>query len=146
LSVLSSVSLVNLSPYTALWLSALGKTLLIEVGAGALLLSLLSRRAHTGFSFKPARDLWVLLTATLLTHPPLWFVWPALCRQWRFSYMGYLLTGEALVTLVEALWYAALLSSLKAHFKGHLKGRLLGALALSTALNTLSYTLGLLWT
>jgi hypothetical protein len=140
------VSLVSLSPYAALWLSALGKTLLIEVGAGALLLSLLGKRAHTGLSFKPPRDLWVLTTATLITHPPLWFIWPSLCRQWRLSYMGYLLTGEALVTLIEALWYASLLTPLKAHFEGNLKGRHLGALALSTALNTLSYTLGLLWT
>jgi len=48
-----------------------------------------------------SRRLGVAVTASVLTHPWLWFVLPPLLVP-RLGYTGFVVVGEALVTLVEA--------------------------------------------
>lgn len=104
---------------------------------GLLLLYLLNARERLSSRFIFTRDLVVLLLASSITHPPLWFVLPKLCRQWGVSYEGYVAIGEGLVVLAEALWYRATLRPLG--------GRVTLALLLSLALNTVSASIGLIF-
>jgi len=125
-----------MTPYQWLWLSAFVKTQLIEVSIGLLLLVTLSSRGRLSPPFVFTRDLLVLFLASAITHPPLWFVLPKLCKQWGLNYEAYVTIGESLVVLIEAIWYRATLQPLA--------GRLGLALLLSAALNAASYLVGLL--
>jgi hypothetical protein len=69
------------------------------------------------------------LGASAVTHPLLWFVFVPAVRA-HLSYMQYASIGEALVVLLEALWFRWLFQR---------KGALLGSLAANGA----SYLLGL---
>ena len=128
---------LTLTPYESLWLSAFIKTQLIEVSLGLLLLFTLSTRGRLSTPLSLPRDLLVLFIASSITHPPLWFVLPTLCRQWGVSYEGYVAIGEGLVVLCEGLWYRATLRPLG--------GRASLSLLLSLALNTVSASIGLIF-
>ena len=69
--------------------------------------------------------------ASAVTHPLLWWVWVPWMRA-RFGYVVYAATGEALVVLVEALWFWLLF--------GRPRGR---SFAASVVANGASYVLGL---
>ena len=125
-----------MTPYQWLWLAAFTKTQLIEVAVGLLLLVTLNARGRLSSPFVWGRDALVLFLASAITHPPLWFILPRLCKQWGLSYEAYVALGEALVVLMEGLWYQASLRPLE--------GRIGRALLLSVALNTMSYAVGLL--
>ena len=126
-----------MTAYQELWLAAFIKTQVIEVSVGWLTLSWLCRQTKLG-SKSTLRNLSILTIASTLTHPPLWFVLPPLCRRWGFSYQYYLLIGESSVFLIEAIWYwFALLP---------LQRSLTKALLLSLLLNSMSYFVGIyLW-
>ena len=126
-----------MTAYQELWLAAFIKTQVIEVSIGWLTLSWLCRQTKPG-STSTLGNLSILTVASTLTHPPLWFVLPPLCRRWGFSYQDYLLIGESSVFLIEAIWYwFALLP---------LQRSLTKALLLSLLLNSMSYFVGIyLW-
>ena len=151
--------------YEELWLIAFVKTHLAEVTVGFVILWSahlrgLKRLATEGSeslersedsarapSIRPHRSgvallLVTLFTASTITHPPLWFVLPQLMRDLGYtSYLAYVITGELLVTLTEAIWYWSILrNSPQLNFK-------LGwwrALLLSLTLNVASVIVGLI--
>ena len=85
---------VALSVFLVWWLRAFVLTQVVEISVGMCLLGgeEASRRRRAG----------VLFTATLVTHPVLWFVAPFLFE----SYETYVVVSEVTITLVEAvvLW------------------------------------------
>ena len=124
--------------YEIEWAVAFLKTELIEVTFGALILIILSRRGLIEVSYINARQMiLILMTASAITHPPLWFILPHLFDMSSSqSYLAYLIVGESLVTLVEAWWYREMLTR-------HLKYRWLSALFFSITLNSISALYGL---
>jgi len=126
-----------MSPYAERWLEAFLLTQLIEISVGLALLKLLSDRSHPPeLQRRPRLELLSLFAASAITHPPLWFALPELCRALKVSYMGYLALGESLVVLIEALWYLLTLPQLR--------GRPELALCFAALLNLVSWGLGTL--
>lgn len=120
--------------YQELWLEAFIHTQIIEVSVGLLFIYILGIRGVLSQSIDWKRDPLVLFIASGLTHPPLWFILPNLCKQWGFTYSQYLWLGEGLVTLFEGLWYTWALRGVKR--------RVWLGLALSVSLNYISYSIG----
>jgi hypothetical protein len=133
-----SDSLLGLERYEVEWAVAFLKTELIEVMFGALILIILSRRGLVETSHVTARQMiLILMTASAITHPPLWFILPHLFDMFAIkSYLAYLIVGETLVTLVEAWWYREMLTR-------QLKYRWLSAILFSITLNSISALYGL---
>ena len=124
-----------MSPYAERWLQAFLITQLIEISVGLALLKLLSDRFNPTESRRwPRLELLSLFAASAITHPPLWFALPGVCRALKMSYMGYLALGESLVVLIEALWYLLTLAQVR--------GRPELALCLAALLNLASWGLG----
>lgn len=122
-----------MNAYTERWLMAFGKTQVIEVGLGLVILTLLARRLDRTL---PRLSLLALLlfAASAMTHPPLWFVLPKLRKSWGWSYQEYVTFGELGVWVIEGLWYGLTLKLVRA--------RLFFGLCLSLTLNSASYWLG----
>ena len=126
-----------MSKYEQLWLIAFSKTQLIEVTVGVLILLAYSTR-HASLKLRFSHCCVTIFTATAITHPLLWFVFPRWRRALGMSYDEYVLYGEFLVFLMEALWYWSALE--------YTKRRILAAAALSLSLNSASYFIGVyLW-
>lgn len=124
--------------YETEWAFAFLKTQLIEVIFGAIIVFFWVRRARIEVNQASARQVVLtLLIASSITHPPLWFILPHIFESLAIhSYLAHLLIGEALVVLVEAWWYRAML--IKSH-----GGCWSSALALSVTLNSASALYGL---
>ena len=120
------------------WAQAFLKTQLIEVILGTLILIVITRKGSiTRGQFSVKHQILILIIASAITHPPLWFVLPHFFDlSMTQSYMTYLILGEVLVILVEAWWYRETLIS-------PLKMRWLNAFAFSCTLNGVSALYGL---
>ena len=117
------------------WLIAFIDTQLIEVSLGFLTIALLLR-----FQLLKLRPQWIktcliLLAASTITHPPLWYLLPRLCRQMEIGYQGYLILGETLVVLIEGFWYALMFSFFRHQY--------VKAFFFSLLLNTTSALIGI---
>jgi len=123
-----------MSHYEQLWLLAFIKTQVVEVSLGLLTLYVIHTRRPTASSFHVFKLSLIILIASALTHPPLWFIFPSLRKSWGFSYQQYVLFGEIFVCLVEGVWYSFALQPLKR--------RLYLAMLFSLYLNSASYLLG----
>ena len=93
------------------WAQAFLKTQLIEVILGTLILIVITKKgciAKSHFSVK--QQILILIIASAITHPPLWFILPYFFDLSKAqSYMMYLIIGEMLVIFVEAWWYREVL-------------------------------------
>lgn len=118
----------------ALWLKAFLKTELIELLSGLIILFWISARDSSITRPMITRDSFIILTATGVTHPPLWFIIPGICHRWGLGELGYVMIGESIVVAIEALFYWQTLAPL-----GKMWSR---SLSFSLTLNTLSYGLG----
>ena len=122
-----------MSKYEQLWLIAFSKTQLIEVTVGLLTLFAYSIR-NTLHRLRFSHCCMTIFTATAITHPLLWFVFPLWRKALGMSYDEYVLYGELLVFLIETLWYWTALD--------YTKRRIFAAAALSLFLNSASYFIG----
>ena len=136
-----------------LWLDAFIKTQIIEISFGLIVcigyIFWYSSRIKTPYSrltlaIKEFKNLYthlkfiymvlVFLTATSITHPFLWFILPKYIQVWELNYHSYVLIGELIVWLVEALWYYLVIEVIQKRY--------VLALALSLLLNSASYLIG----
>ena len=116
-----------------LWLIAFTKTQLTELMVGAIILFVYSAR-QSNHPVNWFRCIAVIFTASAITHPLLWFVFPTWRRMLGLSYREYLLYGELIVFIIEGLWYLIMLKPVKR--------RLSAAFGFSLLLNALSYGVG----
>lgn len=117
------------------WLTAFMHTQLIEVSLGLLTIALFFRLQLLKPPPQWIKTCLILLAASTLTHPPLWYLLPKLCRHLEIGYQGYLILGETLVIFIEGLWYALMFSFLRhQYFK---------AFFFSIFLNTTSALIGI---
>lgn len=102
-----------MKPYDQAWLNAFIHTQLIEISLGLILVAMLFRFSRQKVKVHWLKTALIIFTASALTHPPLWYILPKLCRQWGYSYREYLTIGEGLVTLTEGIWYSLTLPQLR---------------------------------
>ena len=105
-----------MKPYDQAWLNAFVHTQLIEISLGLVLVAGIFR-----FSQQTGKMSWmktglIIFTASTITHLPLWYILPKLCRKWGLNYREYLIIGETLVTLVEGIWYGLTLPPIRQQF------------------------------
>ena len=140
--------------YDVLWFDAFIKTQIIEISLGLIVcigyvfwsspripapyssLTLAIKELKTFYThLKFIYMVLVFLTATCITHPFLWFILPKYIQVWELSYHSYVLIGELIVWLVEALWYYLVIEVIQKRY--------VLALALSFLLNSTSYLIGI---
>ena len=82
------------------WSVAFLLTQLIEISAGVLVW----RDKLTSFG----RKILIIFSASLITHPFVWFVFPAVCERYALSYEIYLIIAESFAYFGEAIYYYTL--------------------------------------
>ena len=121
------------------YLPYLGLTLGVEVPLVLLLLRRTCSWLRSGLA---------AVTASGITHPLLWFVWPRVVSPYR--YVWYVATGESLVVSIEAVVYFVIVfhpiaaAGRAADDSPTLARQMLKALGLSLAANTASFAVGML--
>ena len=126
---------MHMKPYDQAWLNAFVYTQLIEISLGLILVAVLVHLSHQATKIHWLKAGFIIFTASALTHPPLWYILPKLCRKWGYNYHEYLIIGETLVTLAEGLCYGLTLSPIRKQF--------IKAMLFSVILNTTSALIGM---